>query len=142
MLTCGEGGAVTTNDDEVYQTVHALEQVGWGPDGKPANRYGHNYRITEMQAVLLRGGLTRLAAQTEIRNDNAQYLAAALKRIGGPLQAAPRDQRVTRQAYYAMTLLYDAKAAGGLPRQGYLNAANAEGCDSGSRITPSMPVRC
>jgi L-glutamine:2-deoxy-scyllo-inosose/3-amino-2,3-dideoxy-scyllo-inosose aminotransferase len=136
VLTCGEGGAVTTNDDEVCRIVHALKQVGWGPDGQPGNRYGHNYRITEMQAVLLRGGLTRLAEQTELRDENAQYLAVRLKRTGGPLQAAPRDERVTRQAYYAMTLVYDAKAAEGLPRQGYLNATGAEGCGLGTTYCP------
>ena len=74
-----------------WKTVFALKQVGWGPDGKPANQYGHNYRITEMQAVLLRGGLTRLTEQTRIRDENAQYIAERLGKIGGPLRAARRD---------------------------------------------------
>ena len=62
MLTCGEGGAVTCNDERsTTASVYALKQVGWAPErARRRNRYGHNYRITEMQAVLLRGGLTRL----------------------------------------------------------------------------------
>ena len=136
VLTCGEGGGVTCNDEEVYRIVFALKQVGWSPDMTPANRYGHNYRMNEMQAVLLRGGLTRIEEQTRIRDENAQYIAAQLRRMGGPLRAARRDPRVTRQAYYAMTLVYDPKAAGGLPRDGYARALVAEGCMLGGTYWP------
>lgn len=136
VLTCGEGGAVTTNDESVYNTVHALKQVGWGADGKPANRYGHNYRITEMQAVLLRGGMMRIQEQTRRREETAGMIREGLARIGGPLRAARRDPRVTRQAYYAMTLCYDPRKAGGLPKEAYLAAVSAEGCPVGSTYWP------
>ncbi len=127
ILTSGEGGAVTTNDEEVYKTVFALKQVGWGPDQKPANKYGHNYRITEMQAVLLRGGLRRLPEQNRIREENVMFLTDALKKLGGPLKAARRDPRVTRQAYYAMTFFFDPKKAEGVTRDQYIAALAAEG---------------
>jgi len=149
VLTCGEGGAVTCNDESVHDIVHALKHVGfapdrsqtWAPDDRPplvpGNRYGHNYRFTEMQAVLLRGGLSRLEEQTRIREDRVQYLAEKLRAIGGPLRAAKRDPRVTRQAYYCMTLHFDPSQAGGLHRDQYRQAANAEGCALG---TPYPPV--
>jgi len=135
-LTCGEGGAVTCNNKAIYDAVFALKQVGWGPDGKPANRYGHNYRITEMQAVLLRGGLRRLARQTGIRDENARYLAAGLQKIGGPLRAARRDPRITRQAYYAMTFFFDSAQAGGVTKQEYTRALAAEHCSLGGTYCP------
>lgn len=128
VLTSGEGGAITCNDDEVYNTCFCLKQVGWMPDLQtPGDHYCHNYRITEMQAVLLRGGLSRLPAQTHIREENAQILSAGLAEIGGPLRAARRDPRVTRQAYYAMTLHFDKSQAQGLTRDQYLAALAAEG---------------
>jgi L-glutamine:2-deoxy-scyllo-inosose/3-amino-2,3-dideoxy-scyllo-inosose aminotransferase len=137
VLTCGEGGAITCNDEEVYKIAFALKHVGWTPDLTPANRYGHNYRMNEMQAVLLRGGLTRIAEQTRIRDENAQYIAAQLAQLGGPLRVARRDSRVTRQAYYALTLVYDQEAAGGLPRDGYCHALNAERCHVGGTYWPA-----
>jgi dTDP-4-amino-4,6-dideoxygalactose transaminase len=137
VRTCGEGGAVTTNDEETYKAVHALKQVGWGPDGKPAGRYGHNYRMTEMQAVLLRGGLVRLPEQTRLREENAARIREGLARLGGPLRAARRDPRVTRQAYYAMTLVYEPKKAMGLPREAYRQAVAAEGCPLGNTYAPA-----
>ena len=66
-----------------------------------------------MQCVLLRGGLSRLQAQTEQRDANVQNLAKGLEALGGPLRAARRDSRVTRQAYYAMTLVFDPQQSEG-----------------------------
>lgn len=137
VLTSGEGGAVTTNSPEIYQTVFALKQVGWTPANlrkslfdnlKPAERYGHNYRMTEMQAVLLRGGLKRLKAETERRERRAAQFRAGLEAIGGPLRVARRDPRVTRQAYYALTCYYDSAQADGVSKQAFAHALAAEGC--------------
>lgn len=139
VLTCGEGGAITCDNQDVYLTCFALKQVGWMPDvSKPAeagkappliagNRYGHNYRMTEMQAVLLRGGLSRLEEQTKRREESAARLREGLEKLGGPLQLAPRDPRVTCQAYYCLTLVYDGSAAKGLPRSVYTRALRSEG---------------
>jgi L-glutamine:2-deoxy-scyllo-inosose/3-amino-2,3-dideoxy-scyllo-inosose aminotransferase len=141
VLTSGEGGAITCSDPDVYQTAFALKQVGWTPENPSVDpfspliqgkKYGHNYRITEMQAALLVCGLKRLPEQTRRREVNAQRIAAELAAQGGPLQVAPRDPRITTQAYYALTLTYDAGKAGGVPRARYLAALSAEGCGLGA----------
>ncbi|MBN2311487.1 MAG: DegT/DnrJ/EryC1/StrS family aminotransferase [Candidatus Hydrogenedentes bacterium] len=141
VLTSGEGGAVTCNDKEVYETCFALKQVGWRPgnveeapydDLVQGNRYGHNYRITEMQAVLLRGGLSRLPEQMAHREESAAYLAERLEAAGGPLQAVKRDARVTRQSYYCMTFFFDPGQAGGVTRDMYCRALAAEGAGLGA----------
>jgi len=140
VLTSGEGGACTCDSDEVYRAIFALKQVGWMPDPAaphqpgqvpplvPGMKYGHNYRLTEMQAVLLRGGLQRLEEQTLRREENARYLTDRLERIGGPLRAVRRDPRITRQAYYAMTFVFDAGQAQGVDKHQYARALGAEGC--------------
>ncbi len=136
-LTCGEGGAITCDASEVYEIAFALKQVGWAPGDvesdplgeeglRPGRRYGHNYRITEMQACLLRGGLTRLAEQTAKREENAGYLSDKLSGMGGPMRVARRDPRVTRQAYYCLTLHVDPDQLEGLTRDQYLRALQAE----------------
>ena len=135
VLTCGEGGAVTCSDDGVYEIAFALKHVGWRPADLaqspyeslvPADRYGHNYRITEMQAVLLRGGLRRLEDQNRRREENVAYIAGQLEKIGGPLRAVKRDPRVTCQAYYAMTCYFDPGKAEGVTRDMYAAALGAE----------------
>lgn len=136
VLTSGEGGAITCNDESIYSTIHSLKQVGFAPDGKPGNRYGHNYRITEMQSVLLRGGLSRLPEQTALREERARYLSDEIRKLGGPLQPVARDERVTRQAFYALTLTYDAAKGQGVSRDQFHRAANAEGCGFGLPYPP------
>ncbi len=137
ILTCGEGGAITCKNEEVYNTIFALKHVGWSRDGTtPATRYGHNYRFTEMQAVLLRGGLQRLPEQLRVREENVARIREGLERIGGPLRVARRDPRVTRQAYYALTLHFDPDQAQGVTRSHYAAALGAEGCPVGAPYPP------
>ena len=149
ILTCGEGGAITCNDEEVYQIAFALKQVGWMPDpGEPfvagespklvpGNHYCHNYRMNEFQAAILRGGLARLDAQNLRREDAAAYLTERLATMGGPLRAVARDSRITRQAVYAMTFFFDPNEAEGLHRDQYLEAVSAEGCPLGKTYAPA-----
>jgi len=141
VLTCGEGGAIVCNDDEVYRTAFALKHVGWAPreDGEGLEAggvYAHNYRSTAMQCVLLRGGLARIEEQTRIREENAARLNEGLERIGGPLRMAKRDPRVTRQAYYAVTMHFDPAQADGLDRAQYMAALGAEGVSLGLPYDP------
>jgi hypothetical protein len=53
------------------------------------------------------------------------------------LRAVERDPRVTRQAYYAMTLHYGPAAARGTPRAAFMWAVSAEGC---TLTPPYAPV--
>lgn len=141
VLTSGEGGAITCNDEDIYRTAFALKHVGWAPseDGEgleAAGVYAHNYRTTEMQCVLLRGGLTRIEEQTRIREETAARLTEGLERIGGPLRVAERDPRITRQAYYAVTMHFNPEQGEGVPRERYIAALAAEGVSLGKPYDP------
>ena len=73
-VTCAEGGAVTTNDPDLYRRLVLLRTHGITKDPSqmtspsPAPWYyemlelGYNYRMTEMQAALGRSQLKRLDA--------------------------------------------------------------------------------
>lgn len=62
----GDGGAVTTNDDELAQTVRALRN--YGSHKKYENLYvGINSRLDEIQAAMLRVKLCYLEADTQRR---------------------------------------------------------------------------
>ena len=66
----GDAGAVTTNDDELAQTIRALSN--YGSDKKYENLYqGVNSRLDEMQAALLRVKLPYLDAETRRRREIA-----------------------------------------------------------------------
>jgi dTDP-4-amino-4,6-dideoxygalactose transaminase len=67
----GDGGAITTNDEGLYQTVLALRQYGWKERYISAIQ-GYNSRLDELQAAILRVKLRYLDEDTAKR----QHLAA------------------------------------------------------------------
>ncbi|MEO5648470.1 MAG: DegT/DnrJ/EryC1/StrS family aminotransferase [Ginsengibacter sp.] len=68
----GDGGAVTTNDDELAQTITALRN--YGSHKKYENLYqGMNSRLDEMQAAFLSVKLKRLDNDNQVRRKVAQY---------------------------------------------------------------------
>jgi dTDP-4-amino-4,6-dideoxygalactose transaminase len=68
----GDGGAVTTDDDELAQIIRALGN--YGSRRKYENLYqGVNSRLDEMQAALLRVKLKYLEEETQRRREIAAY---------------------------------------------------------------------
>lgn len=74
----GDGGAVTTNDDELAQTIRALGN--YGSHKKYKNLYqGINSRLDEMQAAMLRVKLRYLDDETDKRREIAHYYLKNIK---------------------------------------------------------------
>jgi perosamine synthetase len=81
-VTTGEGGMITTDDDDRADRLRVLRNQGM------RERYvyetaGHNYRLTELQAALAIPQLARLAETTARRRLNAEYLSAGLGDVPG-----------------------------------------------------------
>ena len=74
----GDGGAVTTNDEELANTIKALGN--YGSHKKYENLYkGINSRLDEMQAAMLRVKLRYLDNELEKRRDIANYYLENIK---------------------------------------------------------------
>ena len=83
----GDGGAITTSNDELAQVLRALRN--YGSHQKYQNLYqGVNSRLDEIQAAMLRVKLRYLDAQTQQRRDIA---AAYLQAIDHPLIVLPNQ---------------------------------------------------
>ena len=68
----GDGGAVTTDDDELASVIRAL--ANYGSSKKYVNDYrGLNSRLDEIQAAVLRVKLKRLDEDNEKRSEIAEY---------------------------------------------------------------------
>ena len=68
----GDGGAVVTNDEQLYKSVQALSN--YGSDIKYHHIFkGVNSRLDEMQAAILRVKLKYLDEDNKIRRDIAEY---------------------------------------------------------------------
>jgi dTDP-4-amino-4,6-dideoxygalactose transaminase len=136
LMTAGEGGAVLTSDARYEKRLQSLVNCGRRElhyeDAEPS--VGHNYRITEWQAALLRAQLDRLEAQNARRAAGFARLAGRLAEIPGVSNLA-LDPRVTTRAGYQLIFRFDAEAFAGRDKRRLLAALRAEGipCDEGYR---------
>lgn len=74
----GDGGAVTTNNDELAVVIRAL--ANYGSAKKYVNDYqGLNSRLDEIQAAILRAKLPRLDVNNQRRREIAQYYCENIK---------------------------------------------------------------
>ncbi len=77
--------------------------------------------MTEFQAALLLQQLTRVEEQSELREQNAQYLTGLLREIPGISPARMYDG-ATRNGYHLYMLRYDKAHFADLPRARFLEA--------------------
>ncbi len=92
MTTGGEGGMVTTNDRDLWSRMWSYKDHGksweavYERDHPPGFRWLHesigtNWRMTEIQAVIGRIQLKRMAEWTAARTGNADRVLAACREI-------------------------------------------------------------
>jgi perosamine synthetase len=92
-VTTGEGGVVTTDLDEVAETVRVLRNQGQRERYR-YDRPGFNFRMTELQAALGVAQMERLPDIVHARRRNAAFLSAGLAGIEGlELPSDPPDSR-------------------------------------------------
>ena len=119
MTTGGEGGMVTTNDEQLWRKMWAYKDHGksyaavYETEHPPGYRwlhesFGTNWRMTEMQAILGRIQLTRMPDWTAKRTANAQaILDACAKWEGKGYLSVPRLEESSEfadstHAYYKL----------------------------------------
>lgn len=103
-IAAGEGGCITTNDDELYKKValYRTHGITKDPDLLTQNdggwyyemqELGYNYRITEFQAALATSQLSRLDWSIKRRNEIAKKYDEALQDL--PILTPYRAESIT-----------------------------------------------
>lgn len=87
-ITCGEGGAVITNDNSLYEKSHAFSDHGHDHIGNDRGAENHpfiglNFRISELHAAVGLGQFERLDEIISIQRKNKKILKHELKNISG-----------------------------------------------------------
>lgn len=84
VLTTGEGGVVTTDDGDLYNTVSMMRNQGKNPNLNGAiSEFGHNFRMSEFTALL---GVRQMEKSSQViqeRQRAASFYDAALPEIKG-----------------------------------------------------------
>ncbi|UCE69788.1 MAG: DegT/DnrJ/EryC1/StrS family aminotransferase [Flavobacteriaceae bacterium] len=85
-ITCGEGGALITNSDELYEKAQAFSDHGHDHIGSDRGAEGHphlgfNYRISELNAAVGLAQIGRLDEFLSIQEMNYRHLKSAIEDI-------------------------------------------------------------
>lgn len=136
-LNSGEGGAILTNDTDLYKVCQSYHNNGRGSTGSGFGyvRNGANLRLTEFQAVLLTEQLKRLDEQSRRRDQNVNYLTKQFAEIPG-IRPAKMYPGATRSAHHLYMFRYDKTRFANLERKQFLKALEAEGIPCSSGYSP------
>jgi len=83
-ITTGEGGAILTNDEDIYKAARSLHDHGHDyntsvPRGKDTRKFGgFNFRMTEIQAVIGLEQLKKLDTIIKLQRENKKLIKEML----------------------------------------------------------------
>ncbi|TMV50027.1 DegT/DnrJ/EryC1/StrS family aminotransferase [Paenibacillus mesophilus] len=127
-INAGEGGIILTNDRELADHAWSLANVGRIREGGwyQHETIGWNLRMTELQAAILLGQLSRLDDQMERRERNAQLLTELLGDTPG-VRTLRRDPKITRHALHIFMFRIDPDLTDRINKADVIRKLNAEG---------------
>jgi dTDP-4-amino-4,6-dideoxygalactose transaminase len=102
MTTAGEGGMITLDSDEMYESAWAYKDHGKSYDAvyrrthEPGFRwlhesFGTNWRLTEIQSAIGRLQLRKLPSWVKARREHAALLTECLSKLPGLRVTTPPD---------------------------------------------------
>ncbi len=166
MTTGGEGGMVTTNDEDLWRFMWEYKDHGKSYDAV-YNRshpkgfrwlhesFGTNWRMLEMQAVIGRIQLKRMSNWHEARIKNAEKIWAAARSING-LRVPEIADHLEHGAYKCYVYVVPEELKEGWSRERIIEEINAQGvpCYGGAcseiykekafdntNLRPSIPLK-
>jgi dTDP-4-amino-4,6-dideoxygalactose transaminase len=133
-VTAGEGGVVTTDDDELAGALHDLCLMRRG-DGSlyDVRVAGFKANLPDLLAAIALCQLDKLEAHADIRRRHVQAYDAAVEELPGltPLERDPRD----RHALHLYVIRIDAEKAGA-DRDAYQRALRQENIGTSIHFLP------
>lgn len=126
LMRSGEGGALVTSDEDLYWRTVSQRSCGREFPQRPGVKvHSGNYRMTALQAAILRGQLAALKRNAPLIDRNGLALDEAIAAAPG-VKPMRRDAKITRQAGYCLAFQYDKTQYDGLPGKIFRKALSAE----------------
>ena len=104
-ITCGEGGAVVTNDDNYANLIRTLRNHGLDPTRKDKMDFieaGYNYRMTDFQGALLLSQFKRLPEILKRKSNIANQYLIEIKNYDITLPKIPKNKIPSWQTFHIL----------------------------------------
>lgn len=129
-ITTGEGGMVTTNNDELAYRARMVRNHGM--DARYYHEIiGFNFRLTNLLAAIGLVQLEHLAEWNRSRIRNADYFSQHISSVRTP---------ITRDGYHHVFHQYTVLASEGADRDAMIKKLNERGI--GARVYYPLPIHC
>ncbi len=137
-LTAGEGGAIITDDVAMFEFCKEYVNCGRPSESSKSHAavFGTNFRMSGIQAALLRSQLEQFRTQIEIRQNNARVLDAGLNAIPGISALAHFPKRQTTRTFYKYVFRLQEEILEQVTRAQFIAALEAEGVPCRSLFVP------
>jgi perosamine synthetase len=83
ILTSGEGGIITTNDEDLYHSIESLRNHGKARNSNLYDKVSNNYRMSEINCLLALHQLRILDEIVEMRREIANKYCSRLDNLKG-----------------------------------------------------------
>jgi perosamine synthetase len=109
VLTCGEGGAIATNSDNIAEKLRMIRNHGM-VEGYDTRVFGLNLRLPELSAAIAKVQTKRLPTMLNARRRNAELMSKALADASEKLKIAiklPTENENKRFNWYLYTIAFE-----------------------------------
>jgi dTDP-4-amino-4,6-dideoxygalactose transaminase len=103
-MMCGEGGLVTTDNEEYANAIKSFRQHGMVGPYEYAE-LGYNYRMSDLHAAIAVEQLKKIDGFNERRRENAKHLSEGLR--GAKNIVLPKEVGDVYHVYHQYTILLD-----------------------------------
>jgi dTDP-4-amino-4,6-dideoxygalactose transaminase len=128
-LACGEGGALTTNDEEIFERAYSMQNAGRARLGQTRWEHvtlGWNCRITEYQVALLIHRFKVFNRLQIVRRNNFQYLRDLMNEVSC-LEPLALNAGVRAHGMYMFAMRFKNEHLEGQSIDTFLELVQAEG---------------
>ena len=128
IVTCGEGGMIVTNNEEIAETANSLRDLSF-PKGERSylhSKVGYNYRLTNIQAAIGLAQLERIDELIEMRRRNARFYNSLLRVVDGI--SLPTEKEWAKNVYWMYSILIEPEF--GISRDKLMKELEKKGIES------------
>jgi dTDP-4-amino-4,6-dideoxygalactose transaminase len=139
LMTSGQGGMITTSDEDLYKRCHAIVNRGHLPGGaiNPYGIIGENFQLSELQAAILFPQLSLLETYNKKREEAVGFLDQQLSEISG-IDAFNQFSKTDRRAFMRYSFCYRQERFPQMPKSKFIEMLKSAGVPALGGYTTMM----
>lgn len=128
IITCGEGGMIVTNDEEIAERAKSLRNLSFPKEKRIYlhSEVGYNYRMTNIQAATGLAQFEKIDKLVEMRRGNAHLYNEYLKNVEGI--RIPVEKEWAKNVYWMYSILIEDEF--GMSRDELMKKLREKGIDT------------